>query len=73
MPTTLDDVRQAKKVFLETWGERLAVNGVGIGKDRRGLHLKVNLQNPPPEKLQVPRRISGVRVSIRVIGPIERS
>lgn len=72
MDVSMDQVRQAKATFMETVASRLDVNGVGIGKDERGLLLKVNLSQPPPKGVVVPAKIEGVRVAVTVIGAVSK-
>jgi hypothetical protein len=72
MSVSMDQVRQAKAEFLEGFGRKLEINGIGIGKDRRGLLLKVNLASAPADDVAVPSKICGVRLAVEVIGQISK-
>lgn len=66
----LNRARAAKSALLESVGAHPAVRGVGVTRSGEGYAVKLNLAEPRPRGLKVPKAVMGVPVVVDVVGRI---
>jgi hypothetical protein len=66
----LERARAAKSVLLDRLGGHPAVRGVGIARRASGYAVKLNLAEPKPRGLNIPKAVEGVPVVVEVVGRI---
>jgi hypothetical protein len=70
--SSLVHARSAKARALRELAEHPLVNGVGIGRERDGYFLKVNLAAPLPRGESLPAEINGFPIRVEVIGRVSK-
>jgi hypothetical protein len=68
MVATLQDARAAKQRLRAQVGQLPPINGIGITRRDGGYGIKVNLTEPVPKGLVLPKEVDGVAVEIEVVG-----
>jgi hypothetical protein len=71
MKTTLMEARSAKAKVATTLPKSVTVVGVGVARSASGGYIvKVNLSEPPPAGVRLPKEINGVPIRVEVVGAI---
>ena len=69
--TPYDKAAKAKETLRSAMGRPRWLRGVGLGQDRHGYFVRVNVDAITPElREDIPREVDGVRVWLEAVGDI---